>query len=80
MRRPLTGAYATLSRSSRMSSTELFEAASISSTSKELARAIDTHDSQRPQGSVVGPSAQFRLAARIFAIEVLPVPREPTSR
>ena len=63
-----------------MSSTELLEAASISSTSSELARAIDTHESQRPQGSVVGPRSQFREAARIFAIEVLPVPREPTSR
>ena len=27
-----------------------------------------------------GPCSQFRQAARIFAIEVLPVPREPTNR
>ncbi len=33
-----------------------------------------------PQGSVVGPWMQFRHAARIFAIDVLPVPREPTNR
>ena len=63
-----------------MSSTELFDAASISITSIEFARAIDTHDSHTPQGSIVGPRSQFRQAARIFAIEVLPVPREPTNR
>src|ERR1035437_1127337 len=63
-----------------MSSTELLEAASISITSSELARAIDTHESHCPHGSVVGPCSQFRQAARIFAIEVLPVPREPTNR
>src|ERR1700760_722701 len=63
-----------------MSSTELFEAASISITSSEFARAIDRHDSHSPHGSTVGPRSQFRQAARIFAIEVLPVPREPTNR
>src|SRR3954451_1205283 len=63
-----------------MSSTELFDAASISMTSSEFALAIETHDSHTPQGLVVGPSTQFRQAARILAIEVLPVPREPTNR
>jgi hypothetical protein len=63
-----------------MSSTELFDAASISMTSSEFAAAIETHESQRPQGSTVGPCSQFRQAARIFAIDVLPVPREPTKR
>src|SRR5262249_37702172 len=63
-----------------MSSTELLEAASISITPSQLARAIDRHDSQGPQGSLVGPRSQFRHAARILAIEVLPVPREPTNR
>src|SRR6516162_1868728 len=63
-----------------MSSTELLEAASISITSSELARAIDWQDSQRPHGSLVGPRSQLRHAARILAIEVLPVPREPTNR
>ena len=38
-----------------MSSTELFEAASISMTSSDVAEAIATHESQRPQGSIVGP-------------------------
>src|SRR6516165_1148462 len=63
-----------------MSSTELLEAASISITSSELALAIDVHESHCPHGSSVGPRSQFRQAARIFAIEVLPVPREPTNR
>src|SRR3954471_13864938 len=63
-----------------MSSTELLDAASISMTSIEVALAIATHDSQRPHGVVVGPCSQFRQAARIFAIDVLPVPREPTNR
>src|SRR5919199_4283122 len=63
-----------------MSSTELLEAASISITSSEVAFAIATHDSQRPHGSTVGPFTQLSDAARIFAIEVLPVPREPTNR
>ncbi len=63
-----------------MSSTELFDAASISITSIEVALAIDTHDSQTPHGSVVGPLTQFRHAASILAMLVLPVPREPTKR
>ena len=80
LRLPVSGANETLSRSSRMSSTELFDAASISTTSIEVALAIETHDSQTPQGSSVGPCSQFSDAARIFAIDVLPVPREPTKR
>ena len=63
-----------------MSSTERLEAASISITSIEPPAAIDTHDSQTPQGSSVGPFTQLSDLARIFAIEVLPVPREPTNR
>src|SRR5580698_8866904 len=63
-----------------MSSTELFEAASISITSSDVAPAIDTHESHTPQGDTVGPFTQFRQAARIFAMLVLPVPREPTNR
>ena len=63
-----------------MSSTELLEAASISMTSSDVALAIETHESHTPQGSIVGPRSQFRHAARIFAIDVLPVPREPTNR
>ena len=63
-----------------MSSTELLDAASISMTSSEVALAIARQESHVPSGEVVGPCSQFRQAARIFAIEVLPVPREPTNR
>ena len=80
MWRPDTGANVTRSRRSRMSSTELLEAASISITSSDVALAIETHDSHTPQGVTVGPFTQFSDAARIFAIDVLPVPREPTNR
>ena len=64
-----------------MSSTERFEAASISITSIEVPAAIVTQDSHSPQGVTVGPPrSQLSERARIFAIEVLPVPREPTKR
>jgi hypothetical protein len=46
-----------------------------------VAAAIVTHDSHSPQGVTVGPPrSQLSERARIFAIEVLPVPREPTKR
>ena len=63
-----------------MSSTELFDAASISITSSDVASAIERQDSHTPHGVTVGPFTQFSDAARIFAIDVLPVPREPTNR
>ena len=63
-----------------MSSTELLDAASISITSSDVASAIERQESQTPQGVSVGPWTQFSDAARIFAIDVLPVPREPTKR
>jgi hypothetical protein len=63
-----------------MSSTERFEAASISITSSEVPAAIVRQDSHWPQGVTVGPLTQFSERARIFATEVFPVPREPTKR
>jgi hypothetical protein len=63
-----------------MSSTELLDAASISMTSSDVALAMDTHESHTPHGDTVGPCTQFSDAARILAIDVLPVPREPTNR
>ncbi len=63
-----------------MSSTERFEAASISITSSEVPAAIVRQGSHSPQGVRVGPCTQLSERARIFAIEVLPVPREPTNR
>ena len=80
MVRPVAGANPTRSRSVRMSSTELFDAASISITSMDVPAAIVVHDSQTPQGSRVGPFTQFSERARILASEVLPVPLEPTKR
>ena len=47
----------------------------------EVASAIERHEPHSPQGVTVGPPrSQFSDAARIFAIDVLPVPREPTNR
>ena len=63
-----------------MSSTELFDAASISMTSSDVAPAMALHESHFPHGSTVGPCSQFRHEARILAIDVLPVPRDPTNR
>ena len=40
----------------------------------------DARVAARRRAPIVGPCSQFRQAARIFAIEVLPVPREPTKR
>ena len=77
---PVAGAKPTRSRSWRMSSTERFDAASISITSMDVPAAIVVHDSHTPQGSSVGPLTQFSERARIFASEVLPVPLEPTKR
>src|SRR5262249_40793160 len=39
-----------------------------------------TQESQTPQGSGVGPFTQFRLRARIRALDVLPQPRGPLNR
>ena len=63
-----------------MSSTERFDAASISITSSEVPAVIARQDSHSPQGCVVGPLTQFSERARIFATDVFPVPREPTNR
>ena len=63
-----------------LATTERFEAASISITSSDVPAAIATHESHFPHGVRVGPSTQFKERARIFATEVLPVPREPTKR
>ena len=67
---------------SRMLSTPVLEAASISITSRALPLAIEVHSSQVPQGSGVGLSLlrQLRERARILALEVLPVPRGPLNR
>ena len=77
---PCIGASATFSRSSRMSSTELFEAASISTTSSEVPDRIARATGESGSKSTLAPPSAFRAHASSLAIEVLPVPREPTNR
>ena len=74
------GAVAIRGRSSRMSSTRLFEAASISATSSEVPSRIATHAAQRSHGSPSRRSVQLSALATIRASDVLPVPRGPTKR
>ena len=80
--RACTGAKRERSISSRMLSTPVFEAASISITSRAVPAAIVVQSSQLPQGSGVGPSLLWQLSdrARILALEVFPVPRGPLNR
>ena len=68
------------SRSSRMSSTLLLLAPSISTRSGLLPCAISVHEVHVPQGWAVGPSAQLRARARARAAVVLPTPRAPVNR
>ena len=62
---------------SRMFSTCVWLAASISMTSMSRPCAISTHASHSPQGSGVGPCTQFSARARMRAVVVFPQPREP---
>ena len=80
--RACTGANRERSIRSRMLSTPVLEAASISITSRAVPAAIVVQSSQVPQGSGVGPSLLRQLSerARILALEVLPVPRGPLKR
>ena len=80
--RACTGANRERSIRSRMLSTPVLEAASISITSSAVPRAIVVQSSQVPQGWGVGPSwlRQLSERARILALEVLPVPRGPLNR
>ena len=57
-----------------------WEAASISITSSDVPAAIATQAWHVPSGVTVGPCVQFRLFARMRAIDVLPVPRGPAKR
>src|SRR6266850_2526757 len=70
-------AYFALSRSSRMLSTLVLEAASISNTSIDLPAAISKHDGHALQGVMVGPFSQLRPFAKIRAVVVFPTPRGP---
>ncbi len=63
-----------------MSSTELFEAASISTTSSDVPRRMATHAGSSGEKSALGPPSAFSAQASSFAMLVFPVPREPTKR
>ena len=80
--RSRAGAKTARSRRSRASSTPLWLAASISTTSRDPppSRDSSTQLSQVPHGVSVGPSAQFRHRARMRADVVLPHPRGPENR
>jgi hypothetical protein len=58
----------------------LFDAPSISITSRCEPSAIALHAGSLTSNSAFGPSVQFSAFAKIRAVEVLPVPRGPTKR
>jgi hypothetical protein len=74
--------YLMFSRSSRMSSTPVFDAASISNTSLLVEAAISRHEAHFPHGSGVGPAddSQLSALAKMRATVVLPTPRVPVNR
>ena len=79
--RPFTGGYFTLSRSSRMLSTPLFDAASISMTSMKVPSRTSRQFSHSQQGRALRSSAlQLSALARIRAVVVFPVPLVPQNR
>ena len=63
-----------------MSSTELFDAASISTTSSEVPAMIAAQSGSSWEKSARGPPSAFRAQASSLAMLVFPVPREPTNR
>src|SRR5262245_39897204 len=65
---------------SLMSSMPRCDAASISTTSREVPFAMVTHRLHVRSGSGVGPVTQLRPLARMRASEVFPVPRGPANR
>jgi len=65
---------------SRISSTLVLEAPSISITSGEVPAVISRQLEQALQGVVVGPFTQFKLFAKIRAKEVFPTPRGPVNK
>src|SRR6185437_6483110 len=77
---PRVGEYPALSISSRMLSTPVFDAASISITSTKQLLSISRQFSQAPHGSFTCKFVQFNALAIILAIVVLPTPRVPVSK
>ena len=76
----LNGARVTFSLSSRMLSTLLLDAPSISITSRLSPAVMARQFEHFPQGSKPSGLRQLRALAKILAIEVFPHPREPENR
>src|SRR3990170_8350737 len=74
--------YLTCSRRSRILSTPVFDAPSISSTSIDAPAVTSRHESHAPHGVGVGAgkAMQFSALAMIRAVVVLPTPRGPENR
>src|SRR5699024_3064847 len=73
-------AYLTLSRISRISSTLVLDAASISITSEIDPSKIPRHAEHSLHGSLTGAFSQMIVCANIFAALVFPVPRGPENK
>jgi len=76
----LAGEYFTFSLNSLISSTLLFEAASISTTSIVLSSKISLQLSHSLQGSSLCKLVQFTALENILAVDVLPVPLVPQNK
>ena len=76
----VVGAKPASSRMSRMLSTPLLEAASISLTSRADSSRMDRQAAHRLQGEPFWGFSQHTARARILAQVVLPVPRVPVKR
>ena len=80
LKRPRAGEYFTFSRSVRMSSTPVFEAASISITSTGAPETKSAHEGQAAHASAPTRAVQHSALARSRAVVVLPTPRGPVKR
>src|SRR5213594_1190535 len=80
LKRLLSGRCATVSIRSRILSTCVCEAPSISRTSKAVPSPISLQFEQALQGSGVRPRSQLRALASSRAVVVLPTPRGPLKR
>ena len=76
---PIAGGYFTLSRSSLIFSTPLFDAASISMTSINVPSFMERQLAHLPHGLSLS-ARQFKPLASIRAVVVFPVPRVPQNK
>ena len=80
LKRPLVGAYWTLSSRSRVSSTLVREAASTSMRSTKRPSSSSQQALHTPQGRLLTPASQLRHLANTRASVVLPTPRVPVNK